>query len=372
MGKGTVAKGLALNLCGCTAINFGTNCMKKGMQLCSDGASACRWRLVWYFGVMCFVAGNICNFVSFGMAPQSLLASMSASQFVTNVFFARCLLGEEITRRTIIATCLIVTGALIAVQCASHEKKRYTPEDLIENYSLSYFAYLCVQAVALVGFELMYRRARQESALSPICYGGVSAILGTQSVVQAKCLSELAGHGYLTRSSLVFLVLPILIAAQAFWLVRMQRGLLQFKGLIIIPVLQVWWTSLSILTGGIYFREFGHMTPFLAVLFVLGLVILFGGVWFLVPSEAVVEKPDETESEVLYRQMYRTSLYVGPGQMDILCINSSFAASPDGPPIDALVASFGKPTQAIMERLTQRSVNLGTVPSIEMATTTIR
>ena len=42
--------------------------------------------------------------------------------------------------------------------------------------------------------------------------------------------------------------------AQAFWLVRMQQGLALFAGSVIIPSLQVFWTLLSILTGGVYFE----------------------------------------------------------------------------------------------------------------------
>jgi hypothetical protein len=47
---------------------------------------------------VCFFSGTIFNFLSYGFAPQSLLASLESVQFVTNMIFGHYLLGERITR----------------------------------------------------------------------------------------------------------------------------------------------------------------------------------------------------------------------------------------------------------------------------------
>ena len=63
---------------------------------------------VWAIGSSMFVVGNILNFASFGFAAQSLLSALGAIQFVSNVVFARFVLGEPVTWFTLIATAIIV------------------------------------------------------------------------------------------------------------------------------------------------------------------------------------------------------------------------------------------------------------------------
>ena len=111
--------------------------------------------------------------------------------------------------------------------------------------------------------------------------------MGTQSTLQAKCLSELlsALDPTALTDSLTYLTLFGFVGGTAFWLYRMNEALALFEPLFIIPVLQVFWTFFATLNGGIFFREF--MQP--AFLqrgvggFVLGVCVIFSGVYFLAP-----------------------------------------------------------------------------------------
>ena len=51
-----------------------------------------------------------------------------------------------------------------------------------------------------------------------------------------------------------YFVLLFWLGATSFWLTRMNKALSMFDGLFIIPVLQVFWTFFSIVSGGIYFE----------------------------------------------------------------------------------------------------------------------
>ncbi|CAE6957006.1 unnamed protein product [Symbiodinium natans] len=84
--------GVLLNLIGSLTINGATNLMKLGVVRRAEERA---WRIVWYVGASLFAAGNLLNFRSLSLAPQTLLAALGAVQFVSNVFFARTLLGEE-------------------------------------------------------------------------------------------------------------------------------------------------------------------------------------------------------------------------------------------------------------------------------------
>ncbi len=57
-------------------------------------------QLYWRLGVLLFSAGSLINFLSLSMAAQSLLATLGGVQFVSNIFFAKFILGERITKRS--------------------------------------------------------------------------------------------------------------------------------------------------------------------------------------------------------------------------------------------------------------------------------
>lgn len=274
-------------------------------------------RAIWWLGVLMFAGGNVFNFWSFSLAPQSFLASLSAIQFVTNVFFASCLLGEKITGRIIGATVVIVIGVLIAVRCATHTAIHYTVDDFFDMYRTVYNMYLLVQFILLITLQYVYVQAPDGAAYAPVCYAAVSAIIGTQAAVQSKCVSEMLldrkGHSP-SLWWFPYAVGCLLFCAQVFWLVRMQRALGKFSGAVIIPLLQVFWTSFSILTGGLYFKEFISMDLTRGLTFIFGLLVLFLGVYLLVPS-------DEDATASLQAQLeHRASVFLGPG-IQLLGVN---------------------------------------------------
>ena len=80
-----------------------------------------------------------------------------------------------------------------------------------------------------------------------VVYGSTSAILGSQSTLFMKSLSELL-KGLITRGEFGALINPFTYAILAgfvgslvFWLTRLNRGLAEFDALFIVPVMQVQW-----------------------------------------------------------------------------------------------------------------------------------
>ncbi|CAJ1411438.1 unnamed protein product [Effrenium voratum] len=320
-------QGPLLNLLGSLMINGATNLMKLGVMM---RATQTPWRGRWYGGALVFGIGNLLNFRSLSMAPQTILAALGAVQFISNVFFARFLLGEKITSRTLGATAAIVIGVVIAVYFIGRNEitTQYTALALAQRYKeMDYVFYLSVLAGVGVYLEYTHRRAPDAAALKPICFAAASAILGTQSVVQGKCASTVLSQSEeLTAPALFFLgcSLVVLAGAQAFWLVRMQQGLALFAGSVIIPSLQVFWTLLSILTGGVYFEEFQALDIWDVVGFVAGLLVLLLGVLGLVgggSSEALDPKLRE----------HRATVFLGANQVDFLELAEDLLYDPTQP-----------------------------------------
>lgn len=142
-----------------------------------------------------------------------------------------------------------------------------------------------------------YRRAYRtqgkplpwDPVVRPVAYAVVSAVIGTQSTLQAKCLSGLLvspDAGQALGDGFTYLTLAGFLLGTAFWLYRMNRALALFEPLFIIPVLQVFWTFFATLNGGIYFREFMG-ADFLAHSiggFISGVFVIFFGVYLLAPK----------------------------------------------------------------------------------------
>jgi hypothetical protein len=278
---------------------------------------------VWYVGTVAFVTGSILNFVSFSFAAQSLLSALGSTQFISNVFFGKVVLGEDVTLKTIIATLTIIAGNAMVVYFSSHSSRIFTAQDLLDFYDtdFNFYLFMCLGLVAIC--RGIYQsidnkvsaglQVKNSNLWLPLLYAITSAVLGTQSVVQAKCLSillraTLDGDNQLTNWFTYF-VLFYWLGATSFWLTRMNKALSMFDGLFIIPVLQVFWTFFAIVSGGIYFEEFKSFTWPQMIGFIFGVSIVFLGVYMLSPKnpqelgQSVGDDPSDTE----LRQMHKSS-----------------------------------------------------------------
>jgi hypothetical protein len=338
--------GVLINVIGSVTINFGTNVMKSAHNIAGkmtshykslatknpDPPSPARGAasgaapgaevdpvgyfgkdpsVVWRLGMFVFVLGSIINFVSFAFAAQSLLACLGTVQFISNVFFAKLVLKEQLTSRILYATGVIVLGLVLAISLSNHAETSYTVGDLRNLYTYKYICFtigeLCVLC-ALQYVYLKYTKSAEQGVLLPghrlvvpCCYAQVSAAIGTQSLLQSKCIAELLkatieGDNQFTKPFTYVIILGFLTGI-SFWLYRMNAALKQFEGLIIIPLLQVFWTTSAILQGGVYFQEFEKFTTTQMLGFTTGVIIVFCGVYMLVPTGNCNNTPGSPKQE---------------------------------------------------------------------------
>ena len=296
-----------------------------------DGGEPEKKGHAWLIGTCIFVCGSLFNFVSFGYAPQSMLASLESSQFVANVIFSKIILGAEITRNQIIGTVLLVGGCITVVMSSSHETTEYTAEGLMELYTrVPYIVFLCLVAVTLPTVRVIYNMYDKRledgdplphsSAVLPITYCIFSAIVGTQQFLFAKCLSELLrltveGENQLVKPFTYF-CLVMWIGTATYWVYRMNDALKRFPGAFIIPVLQVHFTMIAIVSGGIYFEELiglpGLCCPGYTGFF-LGVFVVFLGVYMLAPPDH--DKHAEAHKATAETNKRRASCKLSPAEM---------------------------------------------------------
>ena len=165
--------------------------------------------------------GSLLNFISFAFAAQSLLAALGGIQFISNVFFASCILKEKASNKTMMATLIILLGMTITISYSNHNTKSYSSLELLALYDRSYFIFLIVIGTILIISEIMYwiytnREIAQKplpfsTIVRPFCYSLVSATIGTQSVLQSKCLAELLKKSIIGIIIIIFIIIFIII-----------------------------------------------------------------------------------------------------------------------------------------------------------------
>lgn len=287
--------GVLLNLLGSTIINLGSILMKKGVIPADDlpeGTSKpCKG--LWCFGVLLFLFGNIFNFASLSMANLSLLSSIGSIQFVTNVIFSRLILSEPVTRTTLAGTFIIVGGDVIVALASPKQSDRFDAADLRDRYTdttyLSYVGLLVfLTAAAQYVYYLQKRAGAGGGTIAAISFAMASALFGTQSQLQGKCLATLLSQLPNNHDRQVIAdnagfcagVWMLWLVATWWWIRRMTMALRRFPAFII-PILQVFWIVVSILNGMFYFKESAYMSFSDRLGFIFGMVVVVLGVTVL-------------------------------------------------------------------------------------------
>ena len=162
----------------------------------------------WYAGFSLFALGNIANFISFMFTAQSLLAGLGSIQFISNVICSSLLHDHRVTARILLATCCIVTGNLFIVFFASKDSAPLNVADLWGLYvdNEAYQIYCVIMIITVLVLYVYYKETKKvlrqavpagqrlslyHYRLLPFSYVAISAIIGSQSVLLAKSLSEL-------------------------------------------------------------------------------------------------------------------------------------------------------------------------------------
>jgi hypothetical protein len=318
--------GACINVAGNVLINLGTNIVKLGHnrdQLAVRLGTSTHGRgcLLRGCGWALFTLGSVMNFVSFSFAAQSLLAALGAVQFVVNVAFARYCLDELVSKWTVMATAGIIFGIGMVIFSASHRNTVYSVQELLDLYlAVPYLVYLffslAVGAVAHQSYKKMLQRVGTrmpqirkeygdlesggsgqadgnddsdvnlasipalERGLLAFFFSVASAVVGTQSVLMAKCTSQvlrlgLQGDNEQSLSSpFTYFILTVFGCSAVFWMKRLNKGLQLFPSVYIVPMMQAMWTVRSILNGGIYFQEFSEFTWWRFLVFFGGVVVV--------------------------------------------------------------------------------------------------
>ena len=307
-----IALGIFLGASASIGINIGNNMQALGLKMGGynaggdnaggeggDGKEGKPGDKIFTVGTVIFVTSSIINFVAFGFAPASVLAPLESIQFVANLLFNHYVNGAHISRRMINGVVLVMVGCSTAVGLGPTSVFKFTIQDLVDYWtSTAWILYLWLVIMLTIGAECTYfyyneqirktgRAPPYAKTVLPVSFAMSSALIGTQSVVQAKALSECLEQlfkGVIVFKHLYFwMALFLFVSLVAVWLFRLTKALEFFDPLFIIPLLQSNYILFATISGGIYFKEFDSLKGYQWFGFVSGIGIMFSGLYLLAP-----------------------------------------------------------------------------------------
>jgi len=327
------AVGASVYVGGAGLIVLGENVVKLSSKYDDDASDEaterCRqWRL-WTMGVASFVVGNLAHFVAFMFAAQSTLESLGSSVLLWNLLIASRINRERICRGHIVATLVILAGTGLALLFGPHSSAKHDLPELLQLFHQPAFVLyefvLVVLVLVLQGVYIMEERriadgGRTTAArewVHQFSFAGVSAGIGSNSVLLSKCVAEAtrsrAAGGSAGGDAASPLAPAVLIAVwltiMAFWLYRLNHALTRFPALFIVPVMHAIWMTNSIVGGSIFFGEFDGLAWGDVFGFGFGVLVILVGV-FLMPSHepdpTMRESKEADELGLLYYEGYET------------------------------------------------------------------
>ena len=217
------------------------------------------------------------------------------------------------TQTMMAGTCLVVTGTVMAVQFSSKETLELGIDDMKKLYvNPAYISYLGIMVLLLVVLHVLFKKlnereiaknpVKHSEIIMPVVYSVSSALVGTQSTVQAKVLAELlavqaSGESNAFTSWFLYVTLSAWLVTAVVWLRRLNGALKMFNPLFIIPLIQCSFIFFAIVSGGIFFKEFNAFDLRQWMGFWFGIVVMFSGLTMLTP------KPKDGKDDEIHRAL---------------------------------------------------------------------
>jgi hypothetical protein len=301
-----------LSISGNIGINVGVNLQKRSYRHAYIEILRTRFQ-TFYVGCIMYVLGKIFGYCSYVFGNQSFIAVLGATGLVSNSIFAPMINDELFTWRDFCAILFVFAGTTLVVMNTTITHKMYSLCELMKMYkrteTLVWFGYSLIMIVYLFAFikyveinsnwelpgeRMMFLKSgsvwfeedgfvmKYVMALAYVC---LSSFIASFTTLSIKSLGEMIDKTISGDNQFVFfttyffiLVLGVCTFFQIYWL---NRALRHYDALLAIPMFHVTWTLLSIITAGIYFREFEQYTASQLKIFACGVGVIFVGSLFL-------------------------------------------------------------------------------------------
>lgn len=238
----------------------------------------------WLCGFSIFILAHILCFASLALGPQAVLSGISCWSTVVTFVLAPIFLGETVTVFRFMSVSIMIFGCSWVILSGPRVYQVFTVPMMMSMVQNVLFQVLTGLAIMyLIINAAMAAFSKQIPRLSAFQYTTVAAIVGWYSVLNAKITSGLvfsSWHHTLNQfdrwESWVMVVTMLVLAVTNLHFLNMALSI--GDAVYVVPVYEAMAILGQTVIGGIFFREFQHMTVWAHINFWFGLLCIIAGV----------------------------------------------------------------------------------------------
>lgn len=245
---------------------------------------------LWWTGLALMGLGESGNFLSYGLAPASLVAPLGAVSLLSNVIIAPAMLHETIHAFDLIGIFLAITGAVAVVSSAGPSgSEPLDPQRLWVALSRTTFVvYTCTMLV--LATALMVLCSTSVGKRSVLAHVGTCAVFGAFTVLATKGISSFLvldmdeSPAWMLHEPLFYGLVAVLASTAVAQLAYLNRALQSFDSRKVVPTQFVLFTVSTIVGSSILYHDFARVHWSQIIGFTIGVLTTFLGVIVLTCS----------------------------------------------------------------------------------------
>lgn len=312
---------------------FGISIQRRS-HLLVDPSTPLYKRPLWISGFLIYTISNLIGSTcTIGYLPIVILAPVGAIGLVFNAIFAKWILGDPFTKRTVFGTALIVFGAGLVAGFGTVPEPNHTLKDLIALYKrpsfIIYFtlveAFTCIGLISTHVIEYLMK-IRPDNWTHPdlkmwlgISYGVFGANISSQAMLFAKSGLELLiltifQHDNQFIYPLTWAILFALAFTAVLQLYYLNRGVQLCDTIILVPLNFCSFNVSCLFNGLVYYNQWDRLYWWQVICVLFGIAILVCGVLVISLQPAPIQLPEDLDdnSSLLSRTRSLSSNYSQP------------------------------------------------------------
>ncbi|KAI8881970.1 hypothetical protein K501DRAFT_252266 [Backusella circina FSU 941] len=253
---------------------------------------------LWLTGFLIYTVSNlVASTCTIGYLPIVILAPVGAIGLVFNAVFAKWILGDPFTKRTVLGTAMIVLGAGFVAGFGTVPEPNHTLQDLIKLYKRPSFIvyFTLVEIMIIIGLASTHvieylMKKRPDHWYHPdlkmwlgISYGVFGANISSQAMLFAKSglellLLTLFHHDNQFIYPLTWAIVLALIFTAVLQLYYLNRGVQLCDTIILVPLNFCSFNISCLFNGLVYYNQWDRLYWWQVIAVLFGITVLVCGV----------------------------------------------------------------------------------------------
>ncbi|KAL7840942.1 hypothetical protein AOLI_G00262650 [Acnodon oligacanthus] len=257
--------GIIIAVCGNFLISISLNIQKyTHIRQSQRGTKPYYTSRLWWCGILLMGLGELGNFAAYGFAPASLIAPLGCVSVIASAIISVVFLKETLRASDLLGGALALTGTYLLVTFAPHSAPHVTA-NMVERCLISwqFLAYFLFEVFLFCVLLYLYK-CRNLNHIVVVML--LVALLASVTVISVKAVS-----GMLTET----------IPSCAFQIKFLNEAMKMFDATEIVPINYVFFTASAVVAGILFYEEFYGLSLIYIIMFVLGCLLAFAGVFLI-------------------------------------------------------------------------------------------